>query len=354
MKRTSGKNLIKSSAALLLAASMLAGCGGGAAASGNSGAASGAADSMPDIVVASDMSRIEKLGLDGGLIPLEDLIEEKCPNIVAAFETYPVLRTASTASDGHIYQIAGMKEMSIANTWIIRQDWLDKLGLETPTTTDELYEVLKAFRTEDPNGNGVQDETPLMTRWLSAPDNFTEHGLSLFNSSNGLMVRQGKVVFDPMEEDFKVGMESLIQWYSEGLIDPEVYTRDDARNALYGNNLAGLTFDWSASTTQYNVSLAETIPGFNNVVMAPVQAPNGRTVVDHRSVPFAGAGITQNCANVDAALRLLQVRDQHMLQRPYPPPRALDLPPQAPEVLLRLCQSQKLGPQRAKLRHPLF
>lgn len=39
--------------------------------------------------------------------------------------------------------------------------------------------------------------------------------------------------------------------------------------------------------------------------MAPVQAPNGRTVVDHRSVPFAGAGITQNCANVDAALRLL-------------------------------------------------
>ena len=109
-----------------------------------------------------------------------------------------------------------MKEMSIANTWIIRQDWLDKLGLETPTTTDELYEVLKAFRTEDPNGNGVQDETPLMTRWLSAPDNFTEHGLSLFNSSNGLMVRQGKVVFDPMEEDFKVGMKSLIQWYSEG------------------------------------------------------------------------------------------------------------------------------------------
>lgn len=364
MKRTSGKNLIKSSAALLLAASMLAGCGGGAAASGNSGTASGAADSnvpvaltvhdiygtdvadftapvavklqeatnvtltntvsssstdeeqawtlmisnpdsMPDIVVASDMSRIEKLGLDGGLIPLEDLIEEKCPNIVAAFEAYPVLRTASTASDGHIYQIAGMKEMSIANTWIIRQDWLDKLGLETPTTTDELYEVLKAFRTEDPNGNGVQDETPLMTRWLSAPDNFTEHGLSLFNSSNGLMVRQGKVVFDPMEEDFKVGMKSLIQWYSEGLIAPEVYTRDDARNALYGNNLAGLTFDWSASTTQYNVSLAETIPGFNNVVMAPVQAPNGRTVVDHRSVPFAGAGITQNCANVDAALRLL-------------------------------------------------
>lgn len=262
-------------------------------------------DSMPDIVVSSDMSKIEDLGMDGGLIPLEDLIEEKCPNIVAAFEKYPELKTASTASDGHIYQVAGMKEMSVANVWVIRQDWLDKLNLEMPTTTDELYTVLKAFRDQDPNGNGQQDETPFITRWLTAPDNFTEHALSLFCSSTGLMVRQGEVVFDPMEEDFKTGMEALIQWYAEGLIDPEVFTRDDARNVMYGNNLGGLTYDWAASTTQYNKTLADSISGFQNVVMAPVQAPNGRTVVDHRSVPFAGAGITQNCENVDDALRLI-------------------------------------------------
>ena len=136
-------------------------------------------DSMPDIVVSSDMSKIEDLGMDGGLIPLEDLIEEKCPNIVAAFEKYPELKTASTASDGHIYQVAGMKEMSVANVWVIRQDWLDKLNLEMPTTTDELYTVLKAFRDQDPNGNGQQDEAPFITRWLTAPDNFTEHALSL-------------------------------------------------------------------------------------------------------------------------------------------------------------------------------
>ena len=41
----------------------------------------------------------------------------------------------------------------------IRQDWLDKLGLSMPTTVDEWYNVLKAFRA-DPNGNGKADEIP--------------------------------------------------------------------------------------------------------------------------------------------------------------------------------------------------
>lgn len=260
---------------------------------------------LPDIIVSSDMAKIEKLGMDGGLMPLEDLIEQHCPNVVAAFEKYPELRTASTATDGHIYQIAGMKEMSVANTWIIRQDWLDKFNLPVPTTVDELYTALKTFREQDANGNGEKDETPFITRWHNTSEDITSHALSLWNSGTGLMVRQGKVVYDPMEEEFYEGMKNLIQWYAEGLIDPEVYTREDARNVLYGENVGGLTYDWTASTTQYNTSLAETIPGFDNEVMAPIVAPNGRQVIDHRSVPYAGAGLSQNCSNVEAALRLI-------------------------------------------------
>jgi hypothetical protein len=39
----------------------------------------------------------------------------------------------------------------------LRKDWLDKLGLEIPKTTDDLYEVAKAFTELDPDGNGVDD-----------------------------------------------------------------------------------------------------------------------------------------------------------------------------------------------------
>lgn len=40
---------------------------------------------------------------------------------------------------------------------MIRQDWLENLGLEMPTSLDELYDVLYAFTYNDPDGNGVDD-----------------------------------------------------------------------------------------------------------------------------------------------------------------------------------------------------
>ncbi len=47
-------------------------------------------------------------------------------------------------------------------TFWINVKWLKALGLEIPTTTKELYEVLKAFHDRDPNGNGIRDELPLV------------------------------------------------------------------------------------------------------------------------------------------------------------------------------------------------
>ncbi|MBO4410761.1 MAG: hypothetical protein J5794_01020 [Lachnospiraceae bacterium] len=44
----------------------------------------------------------------------------------------------------------------------INQRWLDKLHLKAPTNLDELYDVLVAFRDQDPNGNGLKDEIPLI------------------------------------------------------------------------------------------------------------------------------------------------------------------------------------------------
>ena len=44
----------------------------------------------------------------------------------------------------------------------INQTWLDKLGLEMPTTLEELKTVLRAFQTQDPNGNGIADEIPMI------------------------------------------------------------------------------------------------------------------------------------------------------------------------------------------------
>jgi hypothetical protein len=58
---------------------------------------------------------------------------------------------------------AGYGDMSALNTWFINMEWLNKLDLEIPTTTDELTTVLRAFKEQDPNGNGLRDEIPMIS-----------------------------------------------------------------------------------------------------------------------------------------------------------------------------------------------
>ena len=74
-----------------------------------------------------------------------------------------------TAPDGHIYSFPWIEELGAGKESIhsvndfpwINVEWLNKLGLKMPTTTEELKQVLIAFKTKDPNGNGKADEIPM-------------------------------------------------------------------------------------------------------------------------------------------------------------------------------------------------
>ncbi|MEM5595877.1 hypothetical protein AAHB53_05270 [Niallia circulans] len=96
-------------------------------------------------------------------IPLEDLIAENMPNLMAAFDKEPSLRALVTSPDGHIYSLP--KKLPLrpltGNQLFINQKWLDNLGLEMPDTYEDFYHVLQAFKEKDANGNGdLNDEIP--------------------------------------------------------------------------------------------------------------------------------------------------------------------------------------------------
>ncbi|MFV0503826.1 MAG: extracellular solute-binding protein [Lachnospirales bacterium] len=248
-------------------------------------------DTLPDIVTHSQLSTIEKFGMDGGLIPLQDLIAEHAPNIQKQFELHPELKVASTAADGNMYQVASMKAWTIANVPIIRQDWLDKLGLEIPTNINELHDVLYAFRNEDPNGNGEKDEVPIISRLSNTSG--VNALLSLFGSTLGLIPRNGEIFYDPVTPEFKEAVSELSKWYEEGLMDKEIFTRGpDSRNLFLSENKGGFTMDWTASTTQYNDILKESVPGFNMAVIPPVENLRGDQIAYHKTIPYAGPAIT--------------------------------------------------------------
>ena len=252
-----------------------------------------ASGKLADIVGYKNPAELEKLGRDGGLLPLNDLIKEHAPDIQRVLDNDPKFRTFATSLDGNIYFIPKNLTLKSAEFWWIRQDWLDKLNLQAPTTIDELYQVLTAFRNNDPNGNGQKDEIPLFDRaGTKMPDEY----LYLFNTSTEFYPHDGKMTFEPLnKEEFVLGVKTLAKWYKEGLIDPELFTRGaKSRDILYAADQAGFTHDWP-STGDYNVKLAETVPGFKNVAIAPMKNQHGDIIERTTRYPVAGWGISSQC-----------------------------------------------------------
>ena len=257
---------------------------------------------LADIIGYVDAAALEKLGRDGGMIPLNDLIEEHAPNIQRVLEKDARFRQTAYSLDGNIYQIPKSQELKAAEFWWIRQDWLDKLDLKAPTTVDELHDVLYAFRNEDPNGNGLKDEVPLFDRagWKQ-PDEY----LYLWDTSLEFYPRDGKMTYEPLEENFKTGVSNMIKWYQEGLIDPEIFTRGaSSRDTLLGGDIGGCTHDW-ISTANYNTTLAETIPGFQMVAIAPPADQNGLVKERVSRYPGVGWGISSQCKDPVTAIKFM-------------------------------------------------
>ena len=257
---------------------------------------------LADIIGYVDASSLEKLGRDGGMIPLNDLIKEHAPNIQKVLDEDARFRQTAYSLDGNIYQIPKNQELKADEFWWIRQDWLDKLNLKAPTTVDELHDVLYAFRNEDPNGNGLKDEIPLFDRagWKQ-PDEY----LYLWDTSLEFYPRDGKMKYEPLEENFKTGVSNMIKWYQEGLIDPEIFTRGaSSRDTLLGGDLGGCTHDW-VSTANYNSTLQETIPGFQMVAIAPPADQNGVVKERVSRYPGVGWGISSQCKDPVTVIKFM-------------------------------------------------
>ena len=109
-----------------------------------------AAIDLPDIINCAPVQPAA-YGLSGVIIPLEGLINEvNAPNYTAFLVDHPIMSLLQTSPDGHQYSFSGYvgKGEMLGGGYglALRGDWLERLGLAVPTTTDELYDVLKALR----------------------------------------------------------------------------------------------------------------------------------------------------------------------------------------------------------------
>lgn len=285
-----------------------------------------ASGEMPDIILTGvssgnryDKATEQALGEQGLVLSLNDYLDTVSVGYKQAFEEIDGLKEYITTPDGNIYSlpnIDGSLHVQYNMKLWINTQWLDNLGLDMPTTTEEFYEVMKAFKEKDANGNGdPNEEIPLSTVTSGAGtqlDGFLMNPFQLTSETNKLYVDNGKVTFAPAQEGYKEGLKYLNQLYAEGLLNPESFTQD--KNNQVNVNEAGdecVIGAFLAQRPGYACDLS-TEPYSKKweqyQSLAPLAGPDGQCVASWNPYVMFQSGMTfisSSCTNPEAAFRLL-------------------------------------------------
>ncbi len=277
-----------------------------------------ASGDYPDVIMGASFSNqdLEKYGVEEQIfIPLNDLIKENCPNICERLSEHPNWEENMKRSDGNIYGIpsvdsSGVGHVNCAYKMWINQDWLDTLGLEMPTTTEEFKEVLKAFKTQDPNGNGQADEIPLsgaINSWNSDPYLFLLNAFGYF-TTDYYYLKDNKI-HSILDQDYiKEGLRYMNDLYAEGLIDVAAFTQNyDQLNAIGNNADIDILGTAPAGHVGMLVDTNNSERYRKYAMMLPLKGPEGYQALPYTtSVSVSGANfvITDKCKYPEAAIKI--------------------------------------------------
>ena len=189
-----------------------------------------AAGDMPDMFAPYNGNEIELIK-SGALLDLTDLLPEKAPNLwnLIPEEVWDAVKANDPTGQNRIYVIPQVISYG-RNGAMIRKDWLDNLGLDMPTTQEEFVEVLRAFKNDDPNGNGIADEIPTggraEARWMGQL--FGQYGIAMWEGYPQWDIYDGELTYSAVTQNMKDCLEWMSGLYAEGLLDPETLLNDKA------------------------------------------------------------------------------------------------------------------------------
>ncbi|WP_243735152.1 extracellular solute-binding protein [Paenibacillus turpanensis] len=273
-----------------------------------------ASGNYPDIIYVPGAypGGVAKLVEDGVAIRLNDLIEKHAPNYKKLLDEHPEIKKQVMLDDGTIAKFPQINLDLRRNAWsgtMIRQDWLDKAGLQMPTTIEEWYTALKAFKSTDMNGNGKNDEIPL-------GDQSGAGSISAFATAYGLLTTfqihpdTGKVTYGPYDPAFKDFLTTMHKWYQEGLIDSEFAATDKKGfEAKFSNNTVGAYSGTITGINSYKNLMKGSIPEFKLIGVTPPIGPAGKSFSASAQlaqyVPLEGAVVSSQAKDPEAVVKLL-------------------------------------------------
>jgi len=270
-----------------------------------------ASNDLPDLInwpFGNAKGGPEALIRDNVLIPLTDeMLYTYAPNYMRIMDKNPEWKKTTMLDDGTMFQFMNFnyepETEKIVTFQIkgpyIRIDWVRKVGKKAPETIDELYDVLKAFKDQNVNGKGnvipfVVGNTLEAIKAIAGS----------FGTRWSMHQQNGKVVYGPITDEFKLYVEYMRKWYSEGLINSDFPVLEDW-GAKILNSEAGFTIgSMGSGLTMQREALKEKDPESDLDSLPYLIGPNGyRCYVDDSGANPRATAITSANKYVTESLR---------------------------------------------------
>ena len=265
-------------------------------------------DDLPDVIIGSfNNNKVWEFAQAETILPLTDYYNDPAlsPNIHKAYEATGTKYTDMIVSpDGNIYGVATFNQ-SYGNEyphklWIYKP-WLDALGEDLPTTTEELYDLFKKVKETDLNGNGKADEIPMLgnTNRYAGYFQYLMNAFTYAGEGASLMVEDGKISAACVTEEWKKGLEYVEKLFDEGFILTESLTMDDEQAEVLNNGELPTVF------SLVRTSASKSIYKDDFVGCDALTGPDGVSYASFSpSKPTVKMLVTANCEDPDAAFRL--------------------------------------------------
>ncbi|MFD0681285.1 MULTISPECIES: extracellular solute-binding protein [unclassified Paenibacillus] len=229
-----------------------------------------ASGEMPDLVKVLDFnsSLMRQMIQQGAFWDLTPYIKNY-PHLME----YPSTVWEKTKISGKNYLIPSVRPLHGGpGLPIVRKDWLDKLKLKVPETLDDMYNVMKAFAENDPDGNGKKDTIPMVPRndlsWVEG----------VLNHSNGKWKEQnGKLIDTTFEPGTREALLWLNKIYKEGFMPADYAIMKETQSEdLVKTGVAGIYPNTIEAIWRVQAELIKTNPEANFLPLSYLSSAAGK------------------------------------------------------------------------------
>jgi putative aldouronate transport system substrate-binding protein len=279
-----------------------------------------ASGELPDMMRVNSKDELKELVENDLIADLTDVYEEHASSYIKEiYDSYDGRSLADATFDDRLMAIPATNGANAPNMVWIRQDWIDKLGLELDKdgdsliTLEELENTAKAFIENDPGASGNPVGIPF-AHWLNSGD----YGGSALTMSSVAGVfnahprhyiedKNGNIMYGSTTEGTKKALGVLAELFDKGIIDPQFGTRtwDDIMALLTNGQTGIVTGPWHIP--DWGLSAVKEMDKNADFVAYTLEGENGKANVFRENPTGSFIVVRKDYSHPELAVKILNL-----------------------------------------------